>query len=63
MTTFTFTDKAPGKNVSIYIVSVGDDEIGIVGRFGVRIETYANLSARPLKIAEMRDVIDSVLSP
>ena len=30
------------------------------GRFGVRIETYANLSARPLKIAEMRDVIDSV---
>ena len=31
------------------------------GRFGVDVETYANLSARPLKIAEVRDVIDSIL--
>lgn len=31
------------------------------GRFGVDVQTYANLSARPLKIAEVRDVIDSVL--
>ena len=30
------------------------------GRFGVEVETYANLSARPLKIAEVRDVIDSI---
>ena len=31
------------------------------GRLGVEVETYSNLSARPLKIAEVRDVIDSVL--
>ena len=30
------------------------------GKFGVEVETYANLSARPLKIAEVRDVIESV---
>ena len=32
------------------------------GRLGVEVETYSNLSARPLKIAEVRDVIDSVLN-
>jgi len=31
------------------------------GKFGVEVETYANLSARPLKIAEVRDLIESVL--
>ena len=31
------------------------------GKFGVEVETYANLSARPLKIAEVRDAINSVL--
>ena len=30
------------------------------GRFGVEVETYASLSARPLKIAEVRNVIDSI---
>ena len=31
------------------------------GRLGVEVETYSNLSARPLKIAEVRDAVDSVL--
>ena len=31
------------------------------GKLGVKVETYANLSARPLKIAEVRDVIQSEL--
>ncbi len=31
------------------------------GKFGVDVETYANLSARPLKIAEVRDAIGSAL--
>ena len=29
------------------------------GKLGVEVETYANLSARPLKIAEVRDVINA----
>ena len=31
------------------------------GKYGVDVETYANLSARPLKIAEVRDAIGSAL--
>ena len=31
------------------------------GKLGVEVETYSNLSARPLKIAEVRDAVDSVL--
>jgi len=31
------------------------------GKLGVKVETYANLSARPLKIAEVRDVIHAEL--
>ena len=31
------------------------------GKLGVKVETYANLSARPLKIAEVRDVIQAEL--
>ena len=31
------------------------------GKLGVNVETYANLSARPLKITEMRDLIRSEL--
>ena len=31
------------------------------GKLGIEVETYANLSARPLKIAEVRDTISSVL--
>ena len=31
------------------------------GRLGVEVETYSNLSARPLKIAEVREIIESVL--
>ena len=29
------------------------------GKLGIEVETYANLSARPLKIAEVRDVINA----
>ena len=31
------------------------------GKLGIDVETYANLSARPLKIAEVRDAIDAAL--
>ncbi len=50
------------RRVLVPELNTGQLALLLRGRFGVDVETYSNLSARPLKIAEVRAVIEQTLT-
>lgn len=50
------------RRVLVPELNTGQLALLLRGMFGVPVETYANLSARPMKIAEVQDVIEQTLN-